>query len=84
MLVDRGRVRLTFPFREWVSRSHRRLPVREARVTFEVVLAAHEIEQKVRDPADRFIAATAHVYDLTLLTVDEQLKGLSGVRTRSR
>jgi PIN domain nuclease of toxin-antitoxin system len=33
------------------------------------------------DPADRFIAATAKVYDLTLVTSDERLLELDGVKT---
>jgi PIN domain nuclease of toxin-antitoxin system len=33
-----------------------------------------------RDPADRFLAATAQVLDLTLVTADEHLFGCKGVR----
>jgi PIN domain nuclease of toxin-antitoxin system len=34
-----------------------------------------------RDPADRFLAATAQVLDLTLVTADEKLLGLGTIRT---
>jgi PIN domain nuclease of toxin-antitoxin system len=34
-----------------------------------------------RDPADRFIAATAQVLDLTLVTADQRLLGLGTIRT---
>lgn len=84
LLADRGRVRLGVPLREWVPRSRTVLPLREAPVNVEVALAADEVERTVTDPADRFIAATGRVYELTLLTVDHRLKGLRGVRTRSR
>lgn len=83
LLARRGRLDLGVPLREWVDRNRRTLTHQEAALTFEVALAADEVEQKVRDPADRFIAATAQVYDLTLLTVDENLRGLRGVHTRS-
>jgi PIN domain nuclease of toxin-antitoxin system len=33
------------------------------------------------DPADRFLAATADVYDLTLVTADERLLRGRGFRT---
>jgi len=34
-----------------------------------------------RDPADRFLAATAQVMDLTLVTVDDHLLRLGTIRT---
>ena len=33
------------------------------------------------DPADRLIAATARVHDLTLLTADAELRGRTELRT---
>lgn len=84
LLARRGRLELGLPLRAWVDRARASLATNEARLTSEVALAADEIEQAVKDPADRFIAATAQVYDLTLLTVDEGLRGLRGVHTRSR
>jgi PIN domain nuclease of toxin-antitoxin system len=33
-----------------------------------------------RDPADRFLVATAKVYDLTLVTADERLMSVPGIR----
>ena len=34
-----------------------------------------------QDPADRFLAATARVYDLTLVTADERLLGSRRIAT---
>jgi len=34
-----------------------------------------------QDAADRFLAATAKVLDLTLVTADERLLGLGNIRT---
>ena len=40
--------------------------------------ASHPLHQ---DPADRILAATAEVLDLTLVTADERLLGLGTIRT---
>jgi PIN domain nuclease of toxin-antitoxin system len=34
-----------------------------------------------RDPADRILAATAMVLDMTLITADERLLGLGNIKT---
>jgi len=34
-----------------------------------------------QDPADRFLAATAHILDLTLVTADRNLLGLGEIAT---
>jgi len=73
MLAARGRVEIEGEYRAWVTRALERLPVEEAPLTFEVALKSQEVELAHRDPADRFLAATALVYDLTLATVDKRL-----------
>lgn len=54
---------------------------REAPLTHEIVLAAHQIPIPQKDPADRFLAATAEVLGLTLVTADERLLGLGKIAT---
>ena len=39
-----------------------------------IAIKSRLIELPHKDPADRFIAATAWEYDLTLITVDEKLR----------
>jgi PIN domain nuclease of toxin-antitoxin system len=53
---------------------------RHAPLTHEIVLAAEHLLLH-DDPADRFIAATAQVHDLTLVTADRRLIGLGTIRT---
>jgi PIN domain nuclease of toxin-antitoxin system len=53
---------------------------RHAPLTNEIVLAAEGLLLH-EDPADRFIAATAQVHDLTLVTADRRLLGLGTIRT---
>ncbi len=47
--------------------------MREAAFNFEVAKTVETLTLPHSDPADHFIAATALVYDLTLVTVDEAL-----------
>lgn len=54
---------------------------REAPLTHEIVLAAHLLPLSHRDPADRFLAGTAKVLRLVLVTADTKLLGLDGVQT---
>jgi len=80
-LADKGRVRLTLPPAEWVAAAFQRVPFREATVTHEVALETRNVHLRHRDPADRFLVATAQVFDITLVTADERLIDLKAVPT---
>lgn len=54
---------------------------REAPFTHEVALAGEQLPLEHLDPADRFLAATAYVLDLTLVTADRNLLGLGEIST---
>jgi len=82
MLHARGRVRLDPGPRGWVTDALRALPLTEATLTTEVALRSHELELDHRDPADHFLASTALVYGLTLVTADERLLGAAWLPTR--
>jgi PIN domain nuclease of toxin-antitoxin system len=56
-------------------------PLREAPLTHEIALASRLLPLAHNDPADRFIAATAQVLRLTLVTADAHLLGLGDVST---
>ncbi len=56
-------------------------PLRGTSLTHEIVLAAHQLPLPHRDPANRFLAATAQVMDLMLVTSDDLLLGLGTIRT---
>ena len=81
MLVERGRVALKTDVATWVAEAFRRVPLHEAPLTHEVALATASIRLPHRDPADRFLAATAEIFELTLVTADERLTGARHVRT---
>lgn len=81
LLERRGRVELEGTLRSWLEAARRRVPLHEAPLTVEVALLGHELDLRHRDPADRFLAATALVYGLTLITADEQLKAADWLPT---
>jgi PIN domain nuclease of toxin-antitoxin system len=47
--------------------------MREAPVTYQVAEETARVQLPHRDPADRLLVATARVFDLTLVTADQQL-----------
>ena len=81
ILTDKGRVRLGAPVDEWAKEALRRVPLHEAPVTNEIALEARNVVLSHRDPADRFLVATARVFDLRLVTADERLIDLKDVST---
>lgn len=79
LLHSRGRIQLHGNAREWVTRATTYM--REAPLTHEIVAVAHELPLPHQDPADRFLAATAEVLGLTLVTADHRLLGLGSIAT---
>ena len=83
LLAERGRVRVakgTTP-PAWVELALARAPMHDAPLNREVAIRSRTVRVDHDDPADRFLAATADVYDLTLVTADEHLLGGKGFRT---
>jgi PIN domain nuclease of toxin-antitoxin system len=78
LLAERGRIRVEGSPTAWVEQLLARLPRREAPLTSEVAVASRAVILTHQDPADRFLAATANVFDLTLVTADERLLGGDG------
>jgi len=48
--------------------------VKEAKLSHSIAVKSRLIALPHKDPADRFIAATAWEYGLTLITIDEKLR----------
>jgi len=80
LLIERRRLAVDAPAEEWIREALERAPVEEATVTREVAFASRTIATRHRDPIDRFLAATARVFDLTLVTSDRELFRLPGIR----
>lgn len=84
-LHRKGRLNLKDGPASWISTALTRAPYREATLTHDVALASDAVILPHRDPADTFLAATAKVYDLTLVTADDNLlkgKGYSVLSSR--
>jgi PIN domain nuclease of toxin-antitoxin system len=73
ILVKKRRIELDDEIDIWVSRAFAQMPLREAPLTYEVALEVSKIRFSHADPADHFIAASAKVFDLTLVTADPRL-----------
>jgi PIN domain nuclease of toxin-antitoxin system len=75
-LMQKGRIRVADPL-AWVERAADQL--REAPLTQEIVRTGLALSLPHADPADRFLAATAKVLKLTLVTADQRLLGLGEI-----
>lgn len=76
-----GKIRIHGSFRPWIEESRRKLPLRPAPLNEEVALASFELDLRHGDPADRFLAATAKVYGLKLITADGRLRKSASIET---
>lgn len=73
LLARRGKISLAPTAESWVVAALSKVPIREAPLTCEVVLATEHVHLLHRDPVDQFLAATARLLDLTLATADARL-----------
>jgi PIN domain nuclease of toxin-antitoxin system len=72
-LCQKGRITLDQDVDAWIAHKLSAVPLREAPVTYEVARETGRLRLPQRDPADRFLLATAKVFELTLVTADEHL-----------
>ena len=79
VLHEKKRVFLDDDAAAWIARNSSLF--REAPITHAVASRAALVPMPQRDPADRFLAATAYVLGLTLLTADTKLLGLGDIAT---
>lgn len=80
LLLEKKRIRPVEDFGEWLEKSKLELGLIEVPLTWDI---AYEIRYTIlgyRDPGDRFLVATANVYDLTLVTADERLMQVPGLK----
>jgi len=79
LLFRKKRIQITPDFTTWLAASLSALPVIEAPLTFEVARTLPTVDMPHDDPADRFLAATAKAFGLTLITADRNLIKTEGV-----
>jgi PIN domain nuclease of toxin-antitoxin system len=73
LLAEKDRVSLGPDIVKSVREIFRRIPLKEAVLNQQVAVQSRLVQLAHQDPADRFLAATAVVYDLTLVTADARL-----------
>ena len=73
VLAERGRLTISTTAAEWVQRMVQAIPRREAPLSHDIAVMSRQLTLPHQDPADRFLAATALVMGLTLVTADERL-----------
>ena len=76
VLMQKGRIQVDNPF-AWIERAAEQM--REAPLTREIVSAGLALPLSHADPADRFLAGTAKILKLTLVTADQKLLGLGEI-----
>ena len=76
LLAERGRIRLDPDAATWVAQAVEIAGHVEAPLTFDVASASRSLDIATEDPADRFLAATALVHGLCLITSDRVLFSL--------
>jgi PIN domain nuclease of toxin-antitoxin system len=79
-LLEKKRIVLDEDMHVWVEKSKRELLLREAPFSWEVAQEMRFTLLGHRDPADRFLVATAKAQHLTLVTADERLMRVDGLR----
>ena len=79
ILAEKGRIELSPTPTQWIAKALEASPLRQATLTHEVALESRRLGLSHQDPADRFLVATAVVYDLKLVTSDERLLNLGQI-----
>jgi len=79
LLRRKGRLQISGDFATWAAGALNLVPVTEAPLTFDVVVALATVNLPRSDPADLFLAASAKVFGLTLVTADRNLIKTSGI-----
>jgi len=83
VLAEKGRVILDPDPETWVRTALSKVPIREAPINTEIALLSRKINLPHQDPADRFIAATASVFGLILITEDGKLHQVKEIQILS-
>ncbi|HYW20842.1 MAG TPA: type II toxin-antitoxin system VapC family toxin [Nodularia sp. (in: cyanobacteria)] len=83
LLAEKGRLILKPSPEKWVQNSLQQLDTKQALLSNDIAILSRQLDLVHQDPADRFIAATAVHYRLTLVTVDGNLTKASCLSTLS-
>lgn len=81
-LVERGRIELTMPVKQWLTEALSFPGVRLLELTPDIAVDSTQLPGTFhRDPADQMIVATARYHDVPLVTLDAKLLEYQYVQT---
>ena len=81
LLLEKKRIQIDQDFGQWFEKSRRDFDFQEVPLDWKVVHELRFMMLGYKDPADRFLAATAKAHDMTLVTADQRLLQIPGLRT---
>jgi len=73
VLLEKSRISIEDSVENWLNSAIGDANIEEIPIDREIVIESRRLTLPHQDPADRFIAATAWVHSLTLITSDEKL-----------
>jgi PIN domain nuclease of toxin-antitoxin system len=80
VLLEKKRIAMHEDFAVWFARTSEDVELIEAALNWGIAHNMRYILPNHKDPADRFLAATAVAYDLTLVTTDQKMIGVPGLK----
>ncbi|NEO58718.1 MAG: type II toxin-antitoxin system VapC family toxin [Okeania sp. SIO3B5] len=83
VLAEKGRISVQPDPVTWVNLALQTIKTREAQMNHAIAILSRQVVLPHKDPADRFIVATAIYYGLTLATVDTDIIDSSALQTLS-
>jgi PIN domain nuclease of toxin-antitoxin system len=74
MLCEKDRIKISHndPIK-WIKNVLKTIPFTEAPLIHEVAVKSRQLDLLHQDPADRFLVATALVYELIFMTADQKI-----------
>ena len=73
LLAEKGRISVGKDSSNAIRSLFQVLPLKEAPINIEVAIESRNVGFTHQDPADRFLAATAMVFELVLVTADKRI-----------
>ncbi|MGB7437950.1 MAG: type II toxin-antitoxin system VapC family toxin [Candidatus Acidiferrum sp.] len=81
LLLEKRKIVIHDDFGQFFDQTRSELDLQEAALDWRVMHEVRFVMLGYKDPADRFLVATARAYDLTLVTADERLLRVPDLKT---
>jgi PIN domain nuclease of toxin-antitoxin system len=81
VLLEKKRILIANSLEDWLNIAILEANIIEIPIDREIAIESRRLKLPQQDPADRFIAATASIHSLTLITSDDKLAGSKELST---